>query len=365
MGIKKEGVMKKSLSVVLVVALLLVVAAWVLLKENHGKSEHDSAGSQQDVAKIVVFTSIVPQTYFVKRIGGERVEVQALVKPGSSPATYEPSPRQMAALSDAKLFFRIGVPFENGFIPKIEGVTKGLHVVDTRNGIELRKMTAHHHHDEHNHEEDDHHKHHDHDHDAHAGHHDEHEHDHDEHGHDDHHEDEHKHEEHHHHHGGKDPHIWLSPRLVKIQARTIADALIEVDPESKALFEKNLNAFLSDLDQLDSELADALAPVSGKTFMVFHPAWGYLADDYGLKQESIEIEGKDPSAQRLAQITEMAKDEGVRVIFVQPQFSKESATNIADGIGGAVIAIDPLSPDYLKNMQHIANTVREALQKQQ
>lgn len=330
--------MKKSLSVVLVVASLLIVAAWVFLKENHGKSEHDSAGSQQDVEKIVVFTSIVPQTYFVKRIGGERIEVQALVKPGNSPATYEPSPRQMAALSNAKLFFRIGVPFENGFIPKIKAVIKGLRIVDTRNGIELRKMTAHHY-DEDGHEEEHH------DHDAHSGH------------------DEHEHEGH--HHGGKDPHIWLSPRLVKIQARTIADALIEVEPDSKALFEKNLNAFLSDLDQLDSELSDALAPVSGQTFMVFHPAWGYLADDYGLKQESIEIEGKDPSAQRLAQIAEMAKNEDVRVIFVQPQFSKESATNIAESIGGAVIAIDPLSPDYLNNMQHIANTVREALQKQQ
>jgi zinc transport system substrate-binding protein len=286
-------------------------------------------GFAADEGTITVFTSILPQEYFVERIGGDRVEVQALVAPGRSPATYEPTPRQMASLSEAKIFFRIGVPFENAFMPKIQDLTQGLRIVDTREGITLREMKAHHHGD-------------------------------DGYQHEDHHAD----EEHHHHHGGTDPHVWLSPRLVKIQARTIADALIDIDPAGRAIYEKNLAAFVADLDVLDAHLAEALAPVKGKTFMVFHPAWGYFADAYGLEQTPIEIEGKDPSGQQLVRVIEMAKEQGVRVIFVQPQFSRQSAERVAGAIDGAVLPIDPLARDYVGNLERVATEIREALQNQ-
>jgi len=283
--------------------------------------------------KITIFTSILPQEYFVERIGGDRVEVQALVSPGSSPATYEPSPRQMAALSEAKVFFRIGVAFENAAMPKIEAMTKMLRIVDTRKGITLRTMKAHHHHgDAHN-----------------TG---------DRHG-------AATHEEDGDHGAGADPHVWLSPRLVKVQARTIADALIETDAAGKAIYEQNLAAFLKDLDLLDTQLTEALAPVKGKTFMVFHPAWGYFADAYGLEQEPIELEGKDPSGRQLARMIDMAQDEGVRVIFVQPQFSQKSARHIAQAINGAVIPIDPLARDYMGNLERVATAIRTALRNQQ
>jgi zinc transport system substrate-binding protein len=280
------------------------------------------SATAEEADKYTVFTSILPQEYFVEQIGGGRVEVQALVTPGSSPATYEPTPRQMASLSEAKIFFRIGVPFENAFVPKIEEATVGLRIVDTRVGITLREMKAHHHHkgdpEKTNHYEE-----------------------------------------------GTDPHIWLSPRLVKIQARTITDALIEVDPTGQATYENNLAAFIQKLDVLDAHLIEALAPVKGKTLMVFHPAWGYFADAYGLEQEPIEVEGKEPSGQQLARMIELAKDEGVRIIFVQPQFSKRSAMRIAEAIGGAVVPINPLARDYLNNLERVATAVREALQKQE
>jgi zinc transport system substrate-binding protein len=288
-----------------------------------------AVGAAADGDRITVFTSILPQEYFVERIGGDRVEVQALVAPGRSPATYEPTPRQMASLSEATVFFRIGVPFENAFMPKIRDLTQGLRIVDTREGITLREMKAHHHGD-------------------------------DGYQHEDHHAD----EEHHHHHGGTDPHVWLSPRLVKIQARTIADALIDIDPAGRAIYEKNLAAFVADLDVLDAHLAEALAPVKGKTFMVFHPAWGYFADAYGLEQTPIEIEGKDPSGQQLVRVIEMAKEQGVRVIFVQPQFSRQSAERVAGAIDGAVLPIDPLARDYVGNLERVATEIREALQNQ-
>ena len=284
--------------VIIRLALCMMPVVGITAAAGCGEEDEVSHGS----GKITVFTSILPQEYFVERIGGDRVEVQALVTPGSSPATYEPTPRQMADLSEAKLFFRIGVPFENTFVPKVEGATEGLRIIDTRRGITLR---------------------------------------------------------------GNDPHIWLNPRLVKVQARTIAEGLIEMDPAGEATYEANLAAFLHDLDALDTDLAEALAPIKGKTFMVFHPAWGYFADAYGLEQEPIESEGKEPTGRQLARMIEMATDQGVRVIFVQPQFDRSSAERIAEAIDGVVVAIDPLARDYVGNLERVAAMVREALQKQE
>jgi zinc transport system substrate-binding protein len=267
-----------------------------------------------------VFVSIAPQEYFVERIGGERVNVQALVKPGSSPATYSPSPKQVVELGKASLYFRIGVPFEMAFLPKISGAYPDLKVVDTSEGIDLRTMET----SPHDHEGD----------------------------------------SHHHEAGAKDPHIWLNPRLVKVQARTIAAALIQADPAGKAVYEANLAGFLADLDVLDAHLTDALAPLCGKTFMVFHPAWGYFADAYGLKQVSVEVEGKDPSAQQLTRIVERARTDRVQAIFVQPQFSTASARAIADAIGGVVVPIDPLARSYIENLEAAASQISAALKKQ-
>jgi zinc transport system substrate-binding protein len=281
--------------------------------------------------KIKVFVSIVPQEYFIGRVGGERVQAQALVKPGSSPATYEPTPRQMVELSQAKLFFRIGVAFENSFLPKIEQTLPNLKIIDTRAGINLREMKAHHHDEDGEEHEKRNEK------------------------------DEHAEHEEGHHHEGTDPHIWLSPRLVKVQTRTMADALIALDPEGKEVYETNYQSFAAELDALDQKLASALASVKGKTFLVFHPAWGYFADAYGLNQEPIEIEGKDPSAQQLARIIDQAKAEDVRVIFVQPQFSQATAKSVASAINGAVVPIDPLARDYVKNLEAVAKTVSAAL----
>jgi zinc transport system substrate-binding protein len=273
---------------------------------------------------VQVFVSILPQEYFIERVGGQRVKVQALVKPGASPATYEPSPRQMADLSQAAVFFRIGVPFEDAFLPTIEQTMSGLRIVDTRRGITLRAMKSRQPQESgHGHDHGDHHS-----------------------------------------TGGRDPHIWLNPRLVKVQAQTMADALIEIDPMGRDEYTKNLENFSRDLDAVDASLTKALAPVKGRTFLVFHPAWGYFADAYGLNQEPIELEGKEPSAKQLARIIDMAKAEDVRVIFVQPQFSQSAVKTIARAIHGLVVPIDPLARDYLKSLRNVAKTVGETLARQ-
>ncbi|WP_028313291.1 metal ABC transporter solute-binding protein, Zn/Mn family [Desulfatibacillum aliphaticivorans] len=297
-------------------------------------------------APMPVYVSISPQAFFVGQIGGDRVSVDVLIPPGKSPAVYSPTPAQMSGLAKAKVFFRIGVPFENALMPKIKTAAPNTLVVDTRQGIRLRTMSGHHHHEG----EEEHH-----DMEEHGDEGEEHRHDADEHDGD--------------HHGeslddharGKDPHIWLDPNLVKIQAKTICHALIDLDPEGKAFYEANLESFLKGLDGLDREISQALKPVKGSTVFVFHPAYGYLCDAYGLKQLAVELEGKTPKGRELAQFIAKAKKDNVRVIFVQPQFDKNAAENIARSINGAVLALNPLARDYFTNMKSMATAISQAL----
>ena len=298
--------MKNSLKLVALTILALLVF----------NLDSRAAEEKQDV-----FVSILPQEYFVKRIGGDRVNVTVLVQPGSSPATYEPTSQQLAGLAEAKLYFRIGVPFENGFMPKISGINNKLQIVDTRKGVKLRTMEKHHHKSESAHKKND--------------------------------------EKH--HNVVKDPHIWLNPMIVKVQAKTILDALISTDPAGKKIYEKNYVDFCADLDKLNKYIAETLKPLKGKILMVFHPAWGYFADQYGLKQQAIEIEGKNPAAKQLAEIIAKAKKENIKVIFVQPQFSKASANSVAEAIGGTVVPVNPLSKDYINNLKVITHKIASGL----
>ena len=161
-----------------------------------------------------------------------------------------------------------------------------------------------------------------------------------------------------HHDNELDPHIWLDPMLVKKQGEIIRNTLIKLDPAGEDIYRKNFLAFSADLDQLDEKLRQALLPVKGKTFFVFHPAFGYLARAYGLKQVAVETGGKKPSGRHLARLIESARAKDVKVLFVQPQFSQKSAETIAQAIDGVVVAIDPLAKDYFSNMEKIAREVR-------
>ena len=297
----------------------------------------DSAG------KIEVFVSIAPQAYFVQRIGGDRVDVSVLVPPGKSPATYAPSSGQMLKLSRTSLLFTVGVPFESALIPRIRAMAPDLDIVDTTQGVPLRRFdegeALHPNEKEGAHDTEEPHHHDDGDDKA------------------DHHDAAH----HHHGNGGIDPHIWMSPRLVKIQARTMCEALSASAPEDALLFSKNLETFLKDLDDLDRKLAKVLRPLQGETLFVFHPVFGYFADAYGLKQLAVERGGKTPKGRDLVKFIQLAKEHHVRVIFVQPQFDQRVAGKIASAIQGAVVSLDPLAKDYIDNLSHMAQTIQDTL----
>ena len=282
--------------------------------------------------KVRVFVSIPPEAYFVERVGGDRVRVSVLVSPGREPHDFEPTPKQMVSLGDARLYFAIGFPFEETLVRKIGATFRSLRIVNIRKGVPLRTMSddaAHHATEESN---------------RHAG------------G---------KHGAGHAHANERgrhpDPHTWMNPRNVRIMARNIARALAEVDPGGTKTYEANLEEFLTDLEAVDHEIATALAPVKGREVLVFHPAFGYFTDAYGLKQVAVEFGGRAPTARRLAELIARARSEGVRVIFVQPQFSARTAQAVARAIHGAVVPMDPLARDYLGNLRDMARKVRTAL----
>lgn len=282
--------------------------------------------------KLPVFVSIVPQKYFVQQIGKVLVDVQAMVQPGASPATYEPKPKQMADLSKTKIYFAIGVPFEKAWLEKIAAANPKMKVVHTDHGIEKLAMALHHHHGDEavEHHEGEHHG-------------------------------EAEHKEDHHEHAGLDPHIWLSPPLVKIQARAILAALQEVDPGHRSVYEANFREFAVRIDQLDADLKKTFAGKRGLQFMVFHPSWGYFAHAYGLKQVPIEIEGKAPKPAQLKKLIQHARESGIKVVFVQPQFSTKSAKLVAREIGGQVAFANPLAEDWMANLHQVAAKFQAAL----
>lgn len=267
---------------------------------------------------LAVAVTIAPQAWLVEQIGGEAVAVTTLVGPGESPETYLPADRQVSALMRSTVYFRIGVPCERG--PWFDAVARAgrVKVVDLRRGVELRPLPRHLH------------------------------------GRDE----------------GRtaiaapvfeDPHVWLSPRRLRIMAGTIAETLAEVDRDAAGTYRRRLVGLEARLDRLDAELTDLLAPLAGRAFMVFHPSWGYLASDFSLRQLAIEIEGKQPSDAELTQLVTLARRESVSVIFGQPQIQGRSAEVVAAAIGGRVEILDPLAADVDANLRRAAGRIAAAL----
>jgi zinc transport system substrate-binding protein len=265
-----------------------------------------------------LFVSILPQKYFVERIGGSRVQVSVMVEQGRSEETYEPTPRQMAKLAQAKLYFRIGIPFENAWLGSIVKINPNIEVVDCRQGIPLLPMSTANSHLA-----------------VEAG-------------------DQYQYR-------ATDPHIWTSPPLVKIMAAHIRNAFVALDPAYSHQFEKNYQAFIQDLEQLNQFIHRTLAGITHHRFMVFHPTWRYFAHTYGLEEIAIEQAGKEPGAKSLSALIELGRQEDIRAIFVQKQFSRVNAELVAHAIGAKIINLDPLAEDYDSNLRHVATVLAGVL----
>lgn len=294
---------------------LIFLALFVCLPVFAGGQSESQGGTGKTGATSTLraFVSIPPQLYFVKTIGGSRVSVQTMVPPGMEPETYDPTPRQIADLSNSQLYFSIGLPFETTLIPKIKSSMPSVKVVDTQAGVPLRSFAqnisgsapA---------------------------------------------------------EKGTDPHIWLAPELVKIQGATIERALAAADPAGAAVYKAGLAKLDAQMSSLHAKIAASLAGEKGGSFLVFHPAFGYFADEFGLKQVSIEVEGKAPGPKQLANLIAEAKRLKVKMVFVEPQFDQSRAKVVAESIGARVVTLDPLAEDYVKNLTEVAQEIRTALE---
>ena len=263
-----------------------------------------------------ITVSILPQKYFVEKIAKDKINVNVMVRKGFSPATYEPKTSQMRKLAKSEIYFAIDVPFEDVWLEKFKNSNKNMLVVDTDEGIKKLEMKAHVHHEEEKHDEHE--------------------------GHD---------------HTGLDPHIWLDPVLVKIQAKNIYEALVKIDGANKEFYLSNYKQFVGELEALNKELKNILSVSHDKAFMVFHPSWGYFAKDYNLEQLVIEVEGKEPKPKILQKIIKKAREEKVKAIFTQTEFSDKSARVIADELKIKVIKETPLAANWSQNLIEMAKSI--------
>ncbi len=265
-----------------------------------------------------VFVSVVPLEFFAESVGGSFVTVHSLVGPGQSPATYEPTTKQMAALAESKVFFVTGVPVETQLAPRVRSMFPSVDIVDVREGMPMQEVAVERLTDESRRGSD--------------------------------------------HHHESDPHVWLSPRLAKTIAKKISDTFSDIDPAHSQDYFQNYQRLAGELDRLDSEITRLLAPVRGREIIVFHPAYGHFANEYGMSQVAIERGGVTPGSRQLALLIESAREKRVRAIFTQPQFSSTSAGAIAAPIGAEVIQLDPLAGEYVENLWDIAIKIQSAFE---
>jgi zinc transport system substrate-binding protein len=248
----------------------------------------------------VVAVSVAPQATFVERIAGDLVQVVVMIPPGANPSTYAPTVHQVQAVSGASLYFKVGhpgFPFERAWLDSMLSVESEIDVVD---GSTDAPCSA------------------------------------------------------------DDPHLWVSPRVVRQMASNLTSALERALPEHRDTLRDNLRAFEDEIDELDRLLHGSLDGFRGRPFLVFHPSWGCFAEEYGLRQIAIEHEGKEPSAHEVADLIRAARDQGIRTVFVQPQVSTRAAETVAEAIDGRIVTLDPLARDWLDNLIHVAEALRDS-----
>lgn len=264
-----------------------------------------------------VVVSIVPQADFLTNVGDANVNITVMVPANADPHTYEPKPSQMKALSQAKMYAKVGsgLEFELAWMDKLAAANENMLIVDCAEGIKLREIEE--------------------DHDGH--------------------EDEHP-------HSGTDPHIWMSPPNAVTMVKNITDGLIQIDPENKEYYEDNRDSYVQKLTELDSDIREKLSKVKNRKFLVYHPSFGYFAAEYNLTMLTIEEEGKEPTAADLAHVIKEAQENNIKVVFASPQFNPQSARVIAEAIGGKVIIIDPLAADYIANMRSLLDEMVQVME---
>lgn len=275
------------------------------------------------VDKPVISVSIIPQKYFIEQLAGDLVEVNVMIPPGASPATYEPSVSQLGKLDRSKLYLRIGyVGFEKSWMDRIISVNPDMKITDLSEGVDVILEDSHESAGENSHEED----------------------------------------HHGHSHHGADPHIWMSIVNTRIIVRNIYNELVLLFPDQKEYLEQRLHHYSQTLDTLNQAITNELESLDNRKFMIYHPALTYYARDYGLEQFSLEIEGKTPSPAHMKRMIDLAADHQISKILIQNQFDRKNAEVLAKETGSDIIQFDPLDQHWGQQMRYIAEQLNSSSQ---
>jgi zinc transport system substrate-binding protein len=259
--------------------------------------------------KPLVLVSIAPYQFLASRIGGDAIQVQTIVPPNANPHTFEPTSRQVTKMTEGNVWLRIGEPFEDKIAPFLKERNPNLITWDLRDGIELIAETSH--------------------------------------------SCQHCCKDH------LDRHIWLSPKLAAKQAGDIEKILTSQWPEKETFFKENSTKLQTELLQLDAEIEALLKPLKDQTLLVSHPAFGYFCKEYGLKQLSVEYEGKDPRPRHLEKVMSEAKATQLKTALTIPQHNNKGTLLIAEKLGIQTKMIDPYSADYISTMHELAEMISQ------
>ena len=277
--------------------LLMIFLLFLLVGCN--TSEKDTDNRKKTVA-----VSIAPQSTFVSKVCGDKFQVVTAIPTGASPETYEPNLQEIKSISDAEIYFSIGVPAEENLIsPIISNKTKTVALHEKAAEIYPDRL------------END----------------------------------------------ARDPHIWLSPKRVIVMIETIAETFKEIDPENREFYTQNAKTYIEELTDLDKFITSSLKNLRTNKFISFHSAFGYFADDYSLSQYALEEHGKEATPKRFAQMADLAKKEDIKTVFYQAESSKKQVLSFAEEIGGEAVMLEPLSPNYTENLKAMTNSLLKAM----
>lgn len=257
-----------------------------------------------DNQKLSVAVSIVPEATFVSEVAGDLVDIITVIPPGFSPANYEPSAKMMEDLSNVDIYFTIGVPTESvTILPQMNDIyTVHLETyVSDRYPVRMFSEDS------------------------------------------------------------RDPHIWLSIKRVIAMVQKIVIELSILDPDHASVFETNGDHFINELNNVDQLLQTAFANVEQNKFIVFHPSYGYFAQDYNLDMISLEEEGKEATPQHLQEVIDMALLYDIKTVFYQAEIDSSQVQAFAEEIHGTMFMLDPLSSDYISNITEMANAILGSL----
>lgn len=278
------------------------ILLFIMIILTMGLASCNGEESQDD--RIQVAVSITPQKAFVDQVGKEFVNVTTIIKPGHSPANYEPSLREIAELNQVDVYFAIGVPAEVGnIIPELEDLNIVHLEALVREEYPDREFAP----------------------------------------------------------GSRDPHIWLSIKRVKVMVDEIANELARLDPDNSDYYYDNASDYNSSLDELDSDLETLFIDKTMRKFIVFHPSYGYFADEYNLEMYALEEDGKEPTAPHLQAMIDLANDYNIRVVFHQAEIDSRQVISFVEEINGVTVELDPLSYDYIDSMLEMGELIGDSL----